>query len=149
MDPKEIIESHILHMKSLRFKEDNVPDRFSSFHWTPDFNKSPYKHRFIGSSFDYTTNLLSVLLAQILSAVIISRTGTNEMWILKNSSELLQKLNSLYYPQVTSVQTFDFSTLYTSISYQKLEDRSHNYVCNFKHFSIRMSPAGTNTLWSM
>ena len=47
------------------------------------------------------------------------------MWILKNSSELLQKMNSLHYPKITSIQTFDFSTLYTSIPHQKLKDRIH------------------------
>ena len=52
----------------------------------------------------------------------------NEMWILKNSSELLQKMTSFYNPKTTSNQTFDFSTLYTSIPHQKLKDRMHMLV---------------------
>ena len=81
---------------------------------------------------------MSVLLTRILSAikgklsnrssVIYSRTGTNEMWILKNSSELLQKMNSFHYPKITTIQTFDFSTLYTCIPHQKLKDRIHMLV---------------------
>ena len=125
MDPKEISRNHISHMKSLGFKEDNLSDKFPSFYWTPKLHKRAYKHRFIASSFDCTTKPLSVLLTRILSAikgklsnlssVIYSRTGINEMWILKNSSELLQKMNSFHYPKITSIQMFDFSTLYTII----------------------------------
>ena len=48
------------------------------------------------------------------------------MWILKNSSELLQKMNSFHYPKITSIQTFDFLTLY--IPHQKLKDRIHMFV---------------------
>ena len=50
------------------------------------------------------------------------------MWILKSSSELLQKMNSFHYPKITSIQTFDFSTLYKSIPHQKLKDRIHLFV---------------------
>ena len=45
------------------------------------------------------------------------------MWILKNSCELLQKMNSFHYPKITSIQTFDFLTLSTSIPHQKLKDK--------------------------
>ena len=138
MDPKEISGNHISCMKSLKLKEDNLSDKFSNFYWTPKLHKSPYKHRFIGSSFNCTTKPLSVLLNRTLYAikgklsnllsVIYSRTGINEMWILKNSSKLLQKMNSFHYPKITSIQTFDFSTLYTSIPHQKLKDRIHMLV---------------------
>ena len=95
-------------------------------------------HRFIASSFDCPTNPVSVLSTHILpaikrklsnqSSVIYSRTGINGMWILKNSSELLQKMNSFHYPKITSIEMFDFSTLYTSIPHQKLKDRIHMLV---------------------
>ena len=121
-------------MKSLAFKGDSLSDKFPSLYWTPELHKSLYKHRFI-ASFHCTTKPLPVLLTRILSAikeklsnlssVIFSLTGINEMWILKNSSELLQKMNSFYYLKITSVQTFDFSTMHTSISHQKLKDRMH------------------------
>ena len=68
------------------------------------------------------------------------------MWILKNSSELLQQMNSFHYPKITSIQTFDFSTLYTSISDQKLKDRIHmslnqtflykNGSCRYEHLVV-------------
>ena len=138
MDPKEISGSHISHMKSLGFKEDNLSVKFPSFYWTPKLHKTPYKYRFIASSFDCITESLSVLLTRILStikgkfsnlsAVIYNRTGIDEMRILKNSSELLQKMNSFHCSKITSIQTFGFSTLYTSIPHQKLKDRIHMLV---------------------
>ena len=105
-------------MKSLGFKDYNLSDKFSNLYWTPKLHKTPYKYRFITSSFDCTTKPLSVLLTRNLSAikeklsnlssVIYSRTGINEMWMLKNSSELLQKMNSFHYPKITSIQKLIF-----------------------------------------
>ena len=45
------------------------------------------------------------------------------MCVLKNSSELLQKMNSFHYPNIASIQM-----LYTSIPHQKLKDRMHMLV---------------------
>ena len=61
MDPKEISENHI-RITSIGFKEDRLSGKFPSFYWTSKLHKSPYKHRFIVSSFDCTTEPLSVLL---------------------------------------------------------------------------------------
>ena len=138
MDLKEISRNHISYMKSLGLKKNNLSDKFPSFYWTPKLHKTPHNHRFIASSFDYTTKPVSVLLTRILSAikgklsnlssVIYSRIGINEMWILKNGSELVQKMNNFHYPKITSILMFDFSTLYTSIPHQKLKDRTHMLV---------------------
>ena len=49
-------------------------------------------------------------------------------------------MNSFYYPKTTSIQTFDFSTLYTSIRHQKLKDRIHmlvNQTFLYKNGSLR------------
>ena len=76
------------------------------------------------------TSILSAIKGKLsnLSSVIYSRTGINEMWILENSSELQQTMNSFHYPKITSIQPFDFLTLYTSIPHQKLKDRIHLLV---------------------
>ena len=118
MHPKEISGNHIPYTKSLGIKEDHLSDKFPSFYWTPKLHKSPYKHSFIASSFYCTTKPLSVLLTSILStikaklsnllSVIYGHTGINEMWILKNSSELLQKMNGFYYLKITSIKHLIF-----------------------------------------
>ena len=52
------------------------------------------------------------------------------MWILKNSTSLLSSLDQLDVRTATSVQTFDFSTLYTSIPHGLLKSRISNLVHN-------------------
>ena len=56
------------------------------------------------------------------------------MWILKNSTNLLTLLGHLGVRKATSIQTFDFSTLYTSIPHDLLKSRMNNIINNaFKH----------------
>ena len=63
-----------------------------------------------------------------------SHTGVNNMWILKNSTNLLSSLGHLGVHRATSIQTFDFSTLYTSIPHDLLKSRMNNIINNaFKH----------------
>ena len=52
-----------------------------------------------------------------------STTGVNQMWLLKNSKELLQCLDDHSLKVCTSIKTFDFSTLYTTIPHSKLKER--------------------------
>lgn len=45
------------------------------------------------------------------------------MWILKNSKDLLDNFKSLSFSEVYSLKTFDFSTLYITLSHDKLKCR--------------------------
>ena len=56
------------------------------------------------------------------------------MWILKNSTNLLSLLGHLGVHRATSIQIFDFSTLYTSIAHDLLKSRMNSIINNaFKH----------------
>ena len=56
------------------------------------------------------------------------------MWILKNSTSLLSSLSHLGVHRATSIQTFDFSTLYTSIPHDLLKSRMNRIINNaFKY----------------
>ena len=52
------------------------------------------------------------------------------MWILKNSEELLEHLKSPAFNHVTSIKSFDSSTLYTTIPHQKLKERLTSIIRN-------------------
>ena len=103
-------------------------------------HKYPYKHRFIAGSSKCTTKDLSCLLTQLLSTIKDElvrycntktiRKGVNNLWILKNSTSLLSSLDQLHVRTATSVDRFDFSTLYTSIPYDLLKSRISNLVHN-------------------
>ena len=86
-------------------------------------NKSPYKHRFIAGFSKCMTKDLSCLLTKLLSTIkdgLMSYCNT-KMWILKNSTNVLSSLDQLEVHTATSVQTFDFLTLYTSIPHDPLK----------------------------
>ena len=120
-------------------------------YWIPKLHKTPYKERYIAGSSTCSTKELSIHLTKILSPVkegqqkycetVYSRSGINHMWILKNSKDLLDNLKSRSFSQVSSIKTFDFSTLYTTLPHDKLKTRlketihkafSHrNYGSNF------------------
>ena len=59
-----------------------------------------------------------------------SRSGANQMLILKSSKELLEHLKSQNFNHITSIKSFDFSTLYTTIPHDKLKRRLASIVRN-------------------
>ena len=129
-------------MKSIGIELSDDDKRLPYLYWTPKLHKSPMKHCFIAGSCKCTTKQLSSFLTKILtviktglekySSVKISHTGVNNMWILKNSTHLLSSLAHLGVRKATSIQTFDFSTLYTSIPHDLLKSRMNNINNAFK-----------------
>ena len=131
-------------MKSLGIELSDDDKRLPYLYRTHKLHKSPMKHRFIASSGKCTTKQLSSLLTKILTviktglenycSIKTSRTGVNNMWTLKNSTNLLSSLSHLGVHRATSIQTFDFSTLYTSIPHDLLKSRMNSIINNaFKY----------------
>ena len=99
-------------------------------YWISKLHKTPYKERYIAGSSTCSTKELYIHLTKILSAVkegqqkyygtVYWRSGINHMWILKNSKDLLDNFKSRSLSQVSSIKTLDFSTLYTTLSHEKL-----------------------------
>ena len=54
---------------------------------------------------------------------VYAKSGVNQMWILKNSKELLENLKAQSLHSVNGIKSFDFSTLYTTIPHDKLKSR--------------------------
>ena len=103
-------------------------------------HKNPYKHRFIVGSARCSTKPLSILLTKLLTHIkrglqkycktAYSRSGVNQMWILKNSKELLEHLKSPNFNNITNIKSFEFSTLYTTIPHDKLKSRLASIIRN-------------------
>ena len=125
MSSEDIVNTHDTFMKSLSIELSGDDKRLPYLYWTPNLHKSPVKHHFISGSSKCTTKQLSSLLPKILTVIKIglenycsiktSHTGVNNMWILKNSTNLLSSLGHLGVHRATSIQTFDFSTLYVHL----------------------------------
>ena len=119
-------------MTSLNIPSGKESEDLPYLYSIPKLHKTPCKERYIAGS-TCSTKELSNHLTKILSAVkegqqkyfetVYSRSGINHMWILKNSKDLLDNLKSRSFSQVSSIKTFDFSTLYTTIPHDKLKTR--------------------------
>ena len=126
-------------MKPLGIELSDDDKRLPYLYWTPKLHKYPVKLRFIAGSSKCTTKQLFSLSTKILTVIKTgpekycsvkpSPTGVNNMWILKNSTNLLSPLGHLgIHTRATSIQTFDFSTLYTSIPHDLLKSRMNNII---------------------
>ena len=97
----------------------------------PKLHKNPYKQRCFAGSAKCSPKPFSQILTRILTAVkedlqkycdtAYARSGVYQMWILKNSKELLENLKALSLHSVNIIKSFDFSTLYTTIPHDKLK----------------------------
>ena len=93
------------------------------------------KHRLIADSSKCTT-ILTVIKTGLekYCSIKSSHTGVSDLWILKNPTSLLLSLGHFGVHRATSIQTLDFSTLYTSIPHDLLKSRMNNIINNaFKH----------------
>ena len=112
-------------------------DRLPTMYWLPKLHKTPYTARFIANSSSCTTTELSKLLTSCLTAVknyvirycekVYERSGKNLFWSIKNSGEVLNKLKSRGF-RATSLSTYDFSTLYTTLPHNLIKEKLINLI---------------------
>ena len=96
----------------------------------PQLHKCPYTHRYIAGSFQII-NMYSISCQTRASELLwpsYSRGEVNQMWILKNSKDMLEHIQSRSLSSCNIIKTFDFSTLYTTIPHSKLKDRLREFV---------------------
>ena len=118
MSSEDIVNTHDTFMKSLGIELSDDDKKLPYLYWTPKLHKSPVKHCFIAGSMYYKrvvqliTKILTVIKTGLekYCSIKTSHTGVNNMWILKNSTNLLSSLGHLGVHSATSIQTFDFST---------------------------------------
>ena len=125
MSKEEILQNYhsVMLTFGISLPEEGIV--FPKLYWIPKPHNNPYKQRYIAGSAKCSTKPLSQILTRILTAVkkdlekycdtAYARSGVNQMWILKNSKELLENLKAQSLHSVNSIKSFDFSTLYTTI----------------------------------
>ena len=94
--------------------------------------KTPHKARFISYSSSCTTTELSKLLTSCLTTIknhVIKyrekdneRSGKNNFWSIKNSCEVSNMLKYRGF-RASSLSTYDFSTLYTTLPHNPIKDK--------------------------
>ena len=130
---KSVINNHIFH-NATRFavNVNENQERLPTFNWLPKLHKKPYKARFIANSRSCTTTeqtkLLTSCLTTIKNRVIIycekvyERSVKNLFWSIKNSCEVQHKLKSRVF-RASSLSTYDFCTLYTTLLHNLIKDK--------------------------
>ena len=94
-------------------------------YWTRKVHKVPFKHHFIAGPSQCTTKDLTTVKDGLIrySNIITNHNRVNSMWTVKNSTSLLSSLDQLDVHTATSVQTYHFSTFYTSIPHNLLKSQ--------------------------
>ena len=149
-------------------------DKLPTMYWLPKLHKRPYKARFIANSSSCTTTELSKLLTFCLTAIkshvirycetVYETSNKNWFWSIKNSGEVLSKLKCRGF-RATSLSTYDFSTLYTTLPHNLIKEKLldliewtfkralKNYgslylACNDRKAFFTSSDQSRYTLWS-
>jgi hypothetical protein len=94
----EILQNHLTVLNTFNFPKNEDQFDLPYLYWIPKLHKNPYKQRYIAGSSKCSTKPLSLLLTKLLTAIkeslqrdcstAYSRSGVNQMWILKNLKEL-------------------------------------------------------------
>ena len=140
----EVLDNHKSVLASFRIQLNSGELDLPYIYLIPKMHKNPYKHRFIAGSTKCSTKPLSILLTKLLTHIkqglqkycetAYSRSGVNQMLILKNSKLVLDHLKCPNFNVITNIKSFDFSTLYTTIPHQKLISRLAAIIRNsFPH----------------
>ena len=116
-------------------------EKLPTFYWLPKLHKRPYKARFIANSSPCTTTSLSKVLTScnFLTAIknhwvkycekTYERERINYFWSIKNSTEILNKLKTKGF-QASTISTYDFSTLYTTLPHNLIRNQLVDLIEN-------------------
>ena len=129
-------------------------------YWTSKQHKNPYKFRFIAGASHCTNKTISLELSLALRCiknhfknycnVIKKNNGLSYFWSIDNSMEFLQKINDI--DLADSVETYDFSTLYTNLPlcniYDSLEKLIIKMFKNSGSSSILVNASRRKAFWS-
>ena len=165
MDNLQILLHHLLQEylveRDINFTEmlKECQGRLPTMYWLPKLHKRPYKARFIANSSSCTTTELSKLLTSCVTAVknhvirycekVYERSGKNLFWSIKNSGEVLNKLKSRGF-RATSLSTYDFSTLYTTLPHNLIKEKLINLIeWTFKREGSLILPVTKDRLSSL
>ena len=138
-DSEGIINRHIRFFRNHRIEIPSQCKCLPAFYWLPKLHKQPYGTRFIAASHKCTTKPLSKLLTSCLKLItkhykqycngIFCKTGVNCFWIIDNSQQVLSALNKInYFSTARHFDSYDFSTLYTSIPHAALKEALETLV---------------------
>ena len=134
-----VIERHSNCMKKIKINIQEDQKSLPFIYWIPKFHKSPVKARFIIASSRSTTKILahniSISLKRLISVrknyckKIYDLTGIKRWWVIDNNVDVISCINKINDKNgAKNINTYDFSTLYTSIPHDKLKTALKNII---------------------
>ena len=95
---EEILDNHRSVLCSFVISTKDEELDLPSLYWIPELHMCPYKQRYSAGAAKWSMKPLSKSLTYILSAVktvTVARGGMNQIWILKNSKDMLEYMQSM------------------------------------------------------
>ena len=124
-DERSIVNTHSIDITAkfavtIKEKQGRLP----MLYWLPKLHKQPYKLKFMYNyCFVQTANFLPKKKHSIrYYDTVYERDGINYFWSIKNSNDVLNKFKSKNF-QAFKFSTYDFSTLYTTLSHHLIKDK--------------------------
>ena len=165
-----VVSEHIKTCDKFRVNVKITQHKLPTMYWIPKLHKTPYKARFIASSSSCTTTELSKLLTSCLTKIkehvqfyrnkTYENSGKNLFWSIKNSTEVLDKLQINRF-SASTISTYDFSTLYTTLPHDMIKDKLSKLIiktfgredkkylaCNADHAYFTNEPPKHYTSWT-
>ena len=117
----DVLDNHKSLLTSFGLETSDDELDLPYIYWIPKMHKNPYKHRFIAGSSKCSTKPLSILLTKLLTHIkqglqkycetAYSRSGINQMWILKKQKRSTEGCSKFKGPETRQVQERLVSTL--------------------------------------
>jgi hypothetical protein len=131
MNEETVIKQHKAFLKPLCLWNDKWPESLPYLYWNAKLHKTPTGYRFIAGSGQVTTTILSKMLSDIFNFVfaelrklddkLIVDTGVRKFFVVNGYEEVTLFLSKWSPYRFESVQTGDFSTMYTHIPHDDLK----------------------------
>jgi ubiquitin C-terminal hydrolase len=157
-DLADICKLHSKELKELNIRVTKENCHIPYLYWTSKQHKNPYKFRFIAGAKHCTTKQISAEVALALKCikqqfknycrVIKKHSGISHFWSVDNSHEVVNKLKNI---TANSLETYDFSTLYTNlpldIIYKDLESLIIKMYRNSGSHTLLVNPQTKKCFW--
>ena len=130
----DVIKRQVNNLKStFKLSTEKDMETLPHIYWLPKMHKSPIGFRFIVAGVKCTVKLLSKHITSIFKLFYQQIesynkkcrffSGINTFWVIQNNAPVIKSIKRINKRKgAQSISTFDFSTLYTKIPHDQLED---------------------------
>ncbi len=139
LDQKDIIFSQNMTIYDKFNLTSNTSNTIPIIQIIPKFHKTPVKFRTIISSSDSKIEIISKRLTKVLrfimtklkkyTSTMFNNIGINFNWIISNHKSILNDIKMLSKTKkMKNINTYDFTTLYTSIKHDEIKIALNNII---------------------